>query len=100
MGVQLRSSMKKQKAMDWMNPSLKDQMALRVKYVGEYGTHAAAKKAGFKKDDVIVLLDGKSTRLTEGEMIGDMLQNHLPGEQVKATVVRGSDRMEFLLPMQ
>jgi S1-C subfamily serine protease len=78
----------------------RDQMALRVKYVGEYGTHAAAKKAGFKKDDVIVLLDGKSTRMTEGEMIGDMLQNHPPGDQVKATVMRGSDRMEFMLPIQ
>ena len=27
-------------------------MALKVKHVGQYGAHAAAKNAGFQKDDV------------------------------------------------
>ncbi len=75
-------------------------LALRVKYVGEYGKHAAAKKAGFQKDDVIVELDGAKGRVGEGEMIGRLLQQHVPDEQVKASVLRGQQRIELTLPMQ
>jgi hypothetical protein len=77
-----------------------DQMALVVKAVGEYGKHAAAKKAGFKKQDVIVEIDGLSKRLTEGELIGVLLRRHNPGAQVKATVLRDTGRVELTLPMQ
>ena len=75
-------------------------MALLVKSVGQYGKHAAAKNAGFKKDDVIVELDGKSARLTESELLGQLLQHHNPGEQLKAAVLRGDQRLELSLPMQ
>ena len=78
----------------------KDGMALLVKYVGEYGKHAAAKKAGFLKDDVIVELGGASGRVTEGELIGRALNQYPPGEQVKATVLRGTERIALQLPMQ
>lgn len=78
----------------------KDKMALFVKHVGEYGSHAAAKKAGFKKNDVIVELDGKSKRITEGELIGDLLRTHQAGEKLKATVLRDQQRLELMLPMQ
>jgi len=40
----------------------KNEMALLVKFVGQYGKHAAAKNAGFAKDDVITEMDGKSGR--------------------------------------
>jgi hypothetical protein len=78
----------------------KNKMALLVKSVGQYGKHAAAKNAGFKKDDVIVELDGLSQRLTEGEMIGRLLQKTRPGEKLKTTVLRGAERVELSLPMQ
>ena len=78
----------------------KDQMALFVKGVGQYGKHAAGKNAGFKKDDVIVELDGLSRRVTEGEMIGHLLRRHAAGEKVKAVVLRGQQRVELSLPMQ
>ncbi len=78
----------------------KDKMALFVKNVGQYGKNAAAKNAGFQKEDVILELDGKSDRLTEGEMIGHLLQRHQPGEKVKAVVLRGEQRVELTLPMQ
>jgi S1-C subfamily serine protease len=77
-----------------------DKMALFVKNVGQYGNHAAAKKAGFQKEDVIVELDGRADRITEGEMIGHLLQKHQPGEKVKAIVLRGEQRVELSLPMQ
>ena len=76
------------------------KMALFVKHVGEYGTHAAAKKAGFQKEDVIVEFAGASNRMTESEVLGWLLQNHLVGERVKATVLRGQQRLELSLPMQ
>jgi serine protease Do len=77
-----------------------DSLALLVKHVGQYGKHAAAKKAGFQKDDVIVEIDGLAGRLTEGEVIGHLLQKHPPGQQVKTVVLRAQQRVELLLPMQ
>jgi serine protease Do len=76
------------------------QMGLFVKSVGQYGKHAAAKNAGFQKGDVIVELDGKSGRITEGQVIGELLQSHQPGERVKAVVLRGKQRVDLSLPMQ
>jgi S1-C subfamily serine protease len=77
-----------------------DDLALFVKGVGQYGKHAAAKNAGFQKEDVLVQIDGLSRRLSEGELIGHLLATHRPGEQVKATVLRGTQRVELNLPMQ
>ncbi len=77
-----------------------DKLALHVKGLGQYGKHAAAKNAGFQKDDVLLELNGKSTRITEGELIGQLLQQTKPGEKLKATVLRGDKRVELLLPMQ
>ena len=78
----------------------KDKLALRVKGLGQYGKNAAAKNAGFQKDDVLIEIDGKSDRVTEGELIGRLLQAHQPGEKIKAIVLRGSERKELSLPMQ
>jgi serine protease Do len=77
-----------------------DQLALFVKGVGQYGKHAAAKKAGFQKEDVIVEVDGITTRITEGELIGRLLERHRPGHSVKAAVLRGGSRIDLSLPMQ
>ncbi len=78
----------------------KDTLGLFVKGLGQYGKHAAAKNSGFQKDDVLVELNGQATRLTEGELIGQLLQHTKPGDQLKATVLRGEKRVELLLPMQ
>lgn len=78
----------------------KDSMALVVKHAGEYGIHGAAKKAGFRKDDVLVEIDGHSERISEGRLIGDLLQKYVPGDKVKAVVLRGEERLEFSLPLQ
>ena len=78
----------------------KGSMALFVKHAGEYGKHAAAKNAGFQKDDVIVELDGRSSRVSESGLLGRLLVEHQPGEQVKAVVLRGTERRDLSLPMQ
>lgn len=78
----------------------KGGMALLVKFVGQYNKHAAGKNAGFRKDDIIVELDGLSQRMSEIEMMGHLLQKRMPGEKVKAVVLRGTERVRLELPMQ
>ena len=78
----------------------RDALALFVKSVGQYGKHAAAKNAGFQKDDVIVAIAGLTERMSESELIGRLLQEHRVGEKVSATALRGSQRVELSLPMQ
>lgn len=77
-----------------------DQLALRVKHVGQYGKHAAAKQAGFQLDDVIVEMDGRSDRITESELIGYLLNRHQLGAQVKTVLLRGQERVELQMPIQ
>lgn len=78
----------------------KEQMALRIFHVGQYGEHAAAKKAGFQKDDILVEVGDLKQRVTESAIIGHLLLHHLPGEQLPAVVVRGGKRVELKLPQQ
>lgn len=75
-------------------------LALRVEHVGEYGDHAAAKRAGFKKDDLLVNVDGQAGRRTESELLGYLLQHKMPGARVPATVLRAGERIQLELPMQ
>lgn len=78
----------------------KDQMALRIFHVGQYGPHAAAKKAGFQKDDILVEAGDLKQRITESAIIGHLLLHHLPGEKLPAVVLRGGKRVELKLPQQ
>jgi len=75
-------------------------LALRVKHVGLYGKHAAAHKAGFKTDDLVVELDGSHGRATESEIIGRLLTAHRVGDAIKATVLRGDQRLALEWPVQ
>jgi serine protease Do len=77
-----------------------DGMALWVKGLGMYGPHAAAKKAGFQKDDVLVEVAGIKAHITESRLHGHLIQEHQQGEQVPVTVLRGGQRVELKLPMQ
>lgn len=77
-----------------------DALAMFVKNVGQYNKHAAAKKAGFLKDDVIVAIDGFKGRTTEAELIGKLLQTRNAGEVADVTVLRGRERVNLKLPMQ
>lgn len=78
----------------------KTGMALKAAHVGEYGNHAAAKNAGFKKDDVIVSFDGKTELLRETDVFAYALREKKPGDKVKVAFVRAGKAMELVLPMQ
>jgi S1-C subfamily serine protease len=75
-------------------------MALRIFHVGQYGPHAAAKKEGFQKDDILVQVGDLKQRITESAIIGHLLQHHRPGEKLTAIVQRSGKRVELKLPQQ
>jgi hypothetical protein len=75
-------------------------LALRVKHVGQFGAHAAAKQAGFKQGDVIVAVNGRSGRMTETGLIDFLLTGTRAGDRVPVTVLRGGEKVELKLPIQ
>lgn len=77
-----------------------ESMALRVKHAGQYGKHAAAKNAGFMKDDIVVEVDGLSHAMSEGALIGHLLTTRRIGDAVKWTILRGGERREISLRLQ
>jgi serine protease Do len=78
----------------------KDGMALRVRHVGEFGDHAVAKKAGFRKGDLIVAFDGQERRMTESDLFAYALQRKRPGDAVDVTVLRDGERTTLRLTFQ
>lgn len=77
-----------------------DAMALKVKFVGEYGPHGAAKKAGFRKGDILLSVDGMTRNMTESQLIGRLLVAHPTKETVPAVVLRDAQRVSLEVPMQ
>lgn len=75
-------------------------LALRVDYVGQYDEHAAGKRAGFKKDDVIVQVDSETRPMTESQLFHFLLQSKFKGDKVPATIIRSDQKMDLTLPMQ
>jgi hypothetical protein len=75
-------------------------LALRVKYVGQYGDHAAGKRAGFKQGDVLVAVDGRTGHLSESDLLATMVTQKRPGDRVPVTVLRGGQKVELMLPIQ
>ena len=76
-----------------------EALALKVRHVGEFGDHAVAKKAGFRKDDVIVSFDGQGRRMSESELLAYSVQRKRPGDEVAVTVLRNGEKkvMRFAL---
>ncbi len=75
-------------------------MALLAKHVGEFGAHATAKNAGFRKDDVIVSFDGRTDLPRESDVFAHVLLAKRPGDAVAVRVVRAGRPMDFKLPIQ
>jgi serine protease Do len=76
------------------------QLALRAKHVGEFGPHAAAKRAGFKKEDVVIAFGGERGRMREGDLMRIGVQRFKVGENIPVTVRRGNETIELSIPMQ
>ena len=77
-----------------------DQLALRVKYVGQFGAHAAGRDAGFQKGDIVIEYDGVSKRLTESGLFAHATQVRKLRDRVPITVLRNGEKKKLTLPMQ
>ncbi len=75
-------------------------MALRVKHVGQYGPHAAAKQAGFQPGDILISVDGQTNLLTEDEVLAYGVTKCQPGDQVPTVVRRNGKDVKLQLPIQ
>jgi len=75
-------------------------LGLLVEYVGQYNEHAAGKRAGFQKNDIIVQVDFQSSRMNESELFRYLLQNKTKGEHASVVVLRDKEKYTLQLPMQ
>jgi hypothetical protein len=75
-------------------------MALRVKHVGQYGPHAAAKQAGFQEGDVIIAYDGRTDLLRDSDLLAYGATKTRPGDKVTVKLLRGGQEQTLQLPMQ
>jgi hypothetical protein len=77
-----------------------EQMALLVKHVGQYGPHAAGKRAGFKTGDVIVQYDGRTDLMDNTAVLFHGTNDRQVGDRVDVVVIRNGQRITLKLPMQ
>lgn len=75
-------------------------MALRVRHVGQFGAHAAAKNAGFQQGDVLVSFDGKNDLTTDSAVLRYGVSRKQPGDRVVVEVIRDGQKRSLTLPMQ
>lgn len=75
-------------------------MALRVRHVGQYGPHAAAKNAGFQEGDVLISFDGRTDLLSDSDVLRYGVSKKQPGQRVPVEVIRDGQRKQLVIPMQ
>ena len=75
-------------------------MALKVKHVGQYAPHDAAKRAGFRAGDVIVAVGEHSDLARETDLISTALREYQVGQDVPVSVWRDRKKLVLSLPMQ
>jgi hypothetical protein len=77
-----------------------NKMALRVKHVGRYGPHGAAKKAGIKPEDILIRYDGRDDLMTDGQLLAYGVNAHKTGERIELTIQRGKQQKTVSIPIQ
>ena len=75
------------------------QMALRAQHVGEFSPHDRAKRAGFRKGDVVVSFDGRKDFLRETDLLAYALELAKTGKQVQVEIVREGQPLRLQLPV-
>ena len=77
-----------------------DKLALVVKHLGLHGPHGAAKRAGFRKGDMVVSFNGMTGAMSTSQLLAYAAQNTKPGQKIPVAVMRAGKRVELNLPMQ
>jgi len=75
------------------------KLALRIQHLGEYAPHDVAKRAGFRKGDVLVSFDGRSDWLRETDLLAHAVNTVKPGSELSVAVLRDGKRLELKLPV-
>jgi hypothetical protein len=75
-------------------------MALKVRHVGQYPPHDAAKQAGFRAGDVIVALGKHTDLVRETDFINTALREYRIGQAMPVALLRGGKRLMLDLPVQ
>jgi serine protease Do len=75
-------------------------MALRIRHIGQYGPHAAAKQAGFRTGDLIISFNGRNDLSRETDLLAYGVNALQPGQTAEVTVVRGKKQVQLKLPRQ
>lgn len=74
------------------------EMALEVKNLF-LPRAAPVQQAGLRMGDVILAVDGQGGFANEGHFLAYLRLNHPPGDRVKLSILRGTQRMELSVPM-
>ncbi len=75
-------------------------VGLRVKHVGQFNAHAAAKRAGFKEGDILIKVGDVTGLKTESQLFAALVKAYKPGQSIAVDVQRGDKRIELQLPIQ
>tara|TARA_R110002111_G_scaffold262613_1_gene339506 strand:+ start:107048 stop:108376 length:1329 start_codon:yes stop_codon:yes gene_type:complete len=75
-------------------------MALRIRHLGQYGPHAAAKQAGFQTGDLIISFNGRNDLSRETDLLAYGVNELKPGQTVEVTVVRDKKPLQIKMPQQ
>ena len=76
------------------------QMALLVTHVGQYGNHARAKRAGIRKNDVIISFGGRKDLVNETLVTEFAIQVKKPGDRVTIEYLRNGKMQSANLKLQ
>ncbi|MCA9158083.1 MAG: PDZ domain-containing protein [Planctomycetales bacterium] len=79
---------------------LEGAMALRITHVGQYNKHAAAKRAGFQVDDILISYDGRTDLRREADVFAYVGRNLKHGDVIDVEILRDGKRRQLTLPIQ
>jgi serine protease Do len=74
-----------------------DSTALLVKHVGQYSPHDLAHRAGVKKGDIIVGINGRTDIIRETDLLAERVRNRKPGEKLELTLLRDGKKLSVTL---
>ncbi len=74
--------------------------ALIVQGLGQFGKHEAAKRAGFKQDDLLLSVAGSTASMTESQLLVQLMRTTKPGDMIDIEVLRNGKARTIQLPIQ
>ncbi len=75
-------------------------MALKIKHVGQYAPHDAAKQAGLVNGDVVVGFDGQTDLVRESDLLAYGVTKHFPGDKIPVKILRNGKPMELTVTIR